>query len=246
MKKYGLVGYPIGHSFSGKYFTDLFEKENIEAEYYNFQMESVTKIEEVLATEKELAGLNITIPHKTNILPYLDEVDDAIHKIGAVNVVKVTQGAEKPHLKGFNTDVIGFEESFKEFLKPNHKKALVLGTGGASKAVVYVMEKLGIEWKYVSRKPANGQLTYADITPGVIGEYTVIINTTPLGMSPKFDACADLPYEAITNEHYLYDLVYNPEVTLFLQKGKDQGATVKNGLDMLHIQADAAWEIWNR
>lgn len=246
MKKYGLVGFPIGHSFSGKYFTELFDKEQIEAKYYNYQMESIQDLHPILNDVKELAGLNITIPHKTNILPFLDEVDEAIHKIGAVNVVRVTQGNGKPHLKGYNTDVIGFEESVKEHLKPHHKKALILGTGGASKAVVYVMEKRGIEWKYVSRKASEGQFTYEDITPEVIKEYTLIINCTPLGMSPKIGVCADLPYSSMGKDHYLYDLVYNPDETQFLINGQEQGATTKNGLDMLHIQADAAWEIWNR
>ncbi len=245
MRQFGLIGYPIGHSFSEKYFNDKFAKESIDAVYNNFQMEDISTIEAVLANNNNIAGFNVTIPHKTNVLPFLNDTDPAIQEIGAVNVIKVTQSAEGNYLKGFNTDVVGFELSFKECLKPHHKKALVFGTGGASKAVVYVLKKLGIEYKYVSRKAADGQFTYADITEDIIKEYTLLINSTPLGMSPKVGLCPDIQYSAITADHYLYDLIYNPEETEFLLRGKAKGAAIKNGMDMLHLQADAAWEIWN-
>ncbi len=244
MKQFGLVGYPIGHSFSGKYFTEKFSREGIDAVYQNFQMEDIVGIEKILSDNDDIAGFNITIPHKTNILPYLNDTDAAIAEIGAVNVVKATKTAEGYHLKGFNTDVIGFERSLVPQLKPHHKKALVFGTGGASKAVIYVLKNLGIEYKYVSRSKKEGQYSYDEITPEIIAENTLLVNCTPLGMSPKIGMCPEIPYDAITSEHYLYDLIYNPEVTEFLQRGKDRGAAIKNGLDMLHMQADAAWEIW--
>lgn len=245
MKIYGLVGFPIGHSFSSKYFTEKFQTEKVDAEYHNFQMEDVQELSEVLASSNNIAGLNITIPHKTNIFSFLNEVDETAKAIGAVNVVKTSKTEDGYHLKGFNTDVIGFEKSLIPQLKPTHKKALVFGTGGASKAVIYVLKKLGIRYKYVSRTKSEGQFAYDDITSEIISEYTLLINCTPLGMSPKQSMCPDIPYGSITENHYLFDLIYNPEQTIFLKKGAAKGAQIKNGLDMLHIQADAAWEIWN-
>lgn len=245
-KIFGLVGYPLGHSFSAKYFSDKFEKEGIDAKYLNFEMQDILEIERILSDHKNLVGFNITIPHKTNIFPYLSEIDQEAKAIGAVNVVKTIQTDKGIQLKGFNSDVIGFEKSLKPQLQPSHKKALIFGTGGASKAVVYALQKLGISYKFVSRTPSSQQFTYADITPEVMEEYTLLINCTPLGMSPKTELCPEIPYKFITSNHYLYDLIYNPEETLFLKNGAKQGAVTKNGLEMLHLQAEAAWEIWNR
>lgn len=245
MKIYGLVGFPIGHSFSSKYFTEKFQSEKVDATYHNFQMEDVQELSEILKNNHNIAGLNITIPHKTNIFAFLNEVDETAKAIGAVNVVKACKTNDGYHLKGYNTDVIGFENSLVPQLKPTHKKALVFGTGGASKAVIYVLKKLGIQYKYVSRTQGKGQFTYKDITHEIVSEYTLLINCTPLGMSPKQNLCPDIPYNSITQNHYLFDLIYNPEQSIFLKRGADKGADTKNGLDMLHLQADAAWEIWN-
>ncbi len=243
---FGLIGYPLGHSFSANYFTQKFARENIAAEYRNFQMESIKDLEQVLEQIPNLGGFNVTIPHKQNVLPYLHELDREAAEIGAVNVIKATKTAGGYLLKGFNSDVIGFEQSLVPQLKSTHKKALVFGTGGASKAVVYALKKLGIAYRYVSRSPQNGHFSYAQITPKVMAEYTLLVNCTPLGMSPQTHLCPDIPYDALTQAHYLYDLIYNPEVPLFLQKGLEKGAAIKNGLEMLHLQADASWEIWNR
>lgn len=245
MQQYGLVGYPIGHSFSGEYFSAKFLTEKIEAVYHNFPMQDVADIVPILEKNSEIEGFNITIPHKTNILPYLDSMDEGAQKVGAVNVVKVTRSQGRYILKGFNTDVIGFENSLKPHLRSCHKKALVFGTGGASKAVVYVLHTLGIEYAYVSRNVKQGQLTYSDLTPEIIAEHKLLVNCTPLGMSPNIGKCPDIPYQAINSDHYLFDLIYNPEISEFLNRGKTKGATIKNGLEMLYLQADAAWEIWN-
>lgn len=245
MKIYGLVGYPIGHSFSSKYFTEKFQGEKVDAGYHNFQMEDVQDLSKVLESHDNIAGLNITIPHKTNIFSFLTEVDETAKAIGAVNVVKASKTENGYHLKGYNTDVIGFEKSLVPQLKQSHKKALVFGTGGASKAVIYVLKTLGIHYKYVSRNKGADQFSYEDITPEIIREYTLLINCTPLGMSPKQDMCPNIPYDSITENHYLFDLIYNPEQSIFLKNGANKGADTKNGLEMLHLQADAAWEIWN-
>ena len=242
-QEYGLLGHPLGHSFSRAFFNDKFAREGIDAEYLNFDLSDISELPQLLAEHPNLCGLNVTIPYKQAVIPYLDELSDEARAIGAVNVIKI----EGPYLKGFNSDVIGFTESIRPLLEPHHKKALVLGTGGASKAVCAGLDKLGIEWRYVSRSGAGERLfTYSDLTPEIIAEYTVIVNCTPLGMYPRIDSCPEIPYRALSPRHLLFDLVYNPEITLFMRNGRRQGAKVKNGLEMLHLQALASWEFWNR
>lgn len=244
MNKYGLLGFPLTHSFSQKYFVEKFEKEGIEGVFDNFELEDAKQMADAIKNEPELKGFCITIPHKQAILPLLDETDDAIDMIGAVNCVKIDRTAKGTRLKGYNTDVIGFEESFKPLLKAHHKKALILGTGGASKAVEYVLGELGISYQMVSRTKTETSLCYEDITPELMQDIQVVVNTTPLGMYPKVDACPALPYASLSEQHYFYDLVYNPAETLFLTKAKEQGATIKCGMDMLELQAEANWRIW--
>ena len=198
-------------------------------------------LRDVLRDNPELRGLNVTLPHKQAVIPLLDEMSDEAREIGAVNVIRVRDG----RLRGYNSDIIGFSESIKPLLKPHHTKALVLGTGGASKAICVGLTRLGLEWTYVSRTPREGMITYEDLTPEVMAEYTVIVNCSPVGMYPKVDAAPAIPYECLTPRHLLFDLVYNPEDTLFMQKGRAHGATVKNGLEMLHLQAIASWRFWN-
>ena len=231
MDKYGLIGYPLGHSFSVTYFNEKFQSENIDAEYVNFEIPRIEDFPEVVTENINLCGLNVTIPYKEQVIPYLDELDPDTAKIGAVNVIKIIrQGKAKVKLVGYNSDIIGF-----------------LGTGGASKAVYHGLANLGIESRYVSRSKRDAEtLTYADLTPEVMAEHTIIVNCTPVGMYPKVDFCPDIPYELLTPQHLLYDLLYNPNETLFMKKGRAQGATVKNGLEMLLLQAFAAWEIWHR
>lgn len=248
MDKYGLIGYPLGHSFSVTYFNEKFQSENIDAEYVNFEIPSIEDFPEIVTENINLCGLNVTIPYKEQVIPYLDELDPDTAKIGAVNVIKIIrQGKAKVKLVGYNSDIIGFTQSIEPLLQPHHRKALLLGTGGASKAVYHGLANLGIESLYVSRSKRDGEtLTYADLTPEVMAEHTVIVNCTPVGMYPKVDFCPDIPYDLLTPRHLLYDLLYNPDETLFMKKGRAQGATVKNGLEMLLLQAFAAWEIWQR
>ena len=246
MKTYGLIGYPLGHSFSRGYFTDYFGRESIEAEYKNFELPSIEQLAEVLQTEPTLQGFNVTIPYKQQVFAYLDELDDAARTIGAVNVVKVMRRDEGLYLKGYNTDYIGFTDSIRPYLKPYHTHALILGTGGASKAVDYALRKLGLETQYVSRTAREGIIAYDELTPELMAQYTVIVNTTPLGMHPKVDECPPLDYAQLTSQHLLYDVVYNPAKTLFLQRGEEAGATISSGMDMLIGQAKAAWELWSR
>ncbi|MBO7478396.1 MAG: shikimate dehydrogenase [Salinivirgaceae bacterium] len=247
MKTYGLVGYPLGHSFSQDYFTKKFAAENIDAQYLNFQIEDIALFPEKVLTAPGLAGLNVTIPYKQKVMQFLDEIDETAQRIGAVNVVKIIRNGDKIRLRGCNSDVVGFENSLRPLLKPCHTQAFILGTGGASKAVRYVLEKLGIDYQFVSRNAdaANNILSYQQLTAELIENHKLIVNCTPLGMSPKTDACPDIPYSAIGPDHLSFDLIYNPETTLFLQKAKERGATIKNGLDMLIGQAVRAWEIWN-
>lgn len=246
MKKYGLIGYPLGHSFSRKFFTDKFLSEGIDAEYLNFEIPDASQLLEVVRRNPELVGLNCTIPHKQAIIPLLDELSNEAQKIGAVNVIKIIRDNSERgfFLKGFNSDIIGFMNSIRPLLQPHHRRALVLGTGGASKAICLGLEKLGIEWKYVSRTPKEGQLTYEDLNYKTIGEYQVIVNCSPVGMHPHTDVAPALPYDQLTDKHLLYDLVYNPLKTKFLELGEKRGATIKNGLEMLHLQALASWEFW--
>ncbi len=245
MKRYGLIGYPLGHSFSKNFFNEKFHSENIDAEYLNFEIPEIKDITKVLKSNSTLVGINVTIPYKEQIISYLDELDPDAASIGAVNVVKIINEKGKIKLKGYNSDIIGFTRSIEPLLKAHHKKALILGTGGASKAVFHGLKNLGIEAKFVSRNPKEGMLTYKELTPAVMEEYKVIVNCTPVGMYPMADSYPDIPYEYITPNHLLYDLLYNPDTTLFMKKGSDMGAVTKNGLEMLLLQAFAAWEIWN-
>ena len=247
MKKYGLLGYPLGHSFSRNYFNQKFEAERIDAEYLNFEIPEIKEIKNVIKENPELNGLNVTIPYKEQVIPYLDDLDEDARLIGAVNVIKVSKGLfGKVKLKGYNSDIIGFKQSIEPLLKEHHRKALILGTGGASKAVFQGLKQLGVASTFVSRKAKEYCITYEEITPKVMEQYTVIVNTTPLGMYPNVNACPDIPYDLLTSDHLLYDLLYNPDETLFMRKGKEKGAVVKNGLEMLLLQAFAAWEIWQK
>ena len=247
MQKYGLVGYPLKHSFSIGYFNEKFSSEKIEAEYINFEIPDINNFPEIIQANPNLHGLNVTIPYKEKVIPYLDELDKQTAAIGAVNVIKIIRNkGGKPKLIGYNSDIIGFTQSIQPLLQSHHKKALILGTGGASKAVFHGLKNLGIEAKFVSRTARFGMLTYEELNAEIIKEYTVIVNCTPVGMYPKVDACPDIPYEAITSEHLLYSLLYNPNITLFMKKGEAKGAVTKNGLEMLLLQAFAAWEIWQK
>ena len=249
MTTYGLIGYPLGHSFSRKFFTEKFEQEDIDAQYLNFEIPSIEEFPNIIASHPELLGLNVTIPYKQQVMQYLDEISPEAKAIGAVNVVRCQRSTVncQPKLTGYNSDVIGFVESIKPLLKPDHEKALILGTGGASKAIHYGLEeKLGMETLFVSRTSRENMITYNDITKDLLQDYTVIVNCSPVGMFPKVDECPALPYEAMNENHLLYDLVYNPLETLFMKKGAAQGATVKNGLEMLHLQAIASWEFWTQ
>jgi shikimate dehydrogenase len=246
MDKYGLIGYPLGHSFSISYFNEKFQNESIDAVYENFEIPQIENLVEVLNVNPELKGLNVTIPYKEKVLNYLDNVSPEARAIGAVNVIKVDHNGNDITLTGYNSDVIGFTKSIEPMLQRYHKKALILGTGGASKAINYGLKSLGLETVYVSRYERPGTICYKDITPEVVKEYNVIINCTPVGMFPKTDQCPDLPYEAMDNHTILYDLIYNPDETLFMNRGKQYGATVKNGLEMLLLQAFASWDFWNK
>ncbi len=245
MKTYGLIGHPLGHSFSSQFFTDKFENEDIDAKYLNFDIPSIDDIMDVIASNPNLAGFNVTIPYKQKIMPYLDEINREAREIGAVNVVRVYRNGPNVILKGYNSDIIGFRESITPLLHSHHQKALILGTGGAAKAVKYVLEKKGLETVFVSRYTRPGTVSYKDIDSNAVKEYEVIVNCTPVGMYPKENECPALPYEHLSGNNLLYDLVYNPEHTLFLKRGKQYGATCKNGLEMLILQAIASWEIWN-
>lgn len=241
MDKYGIIGYPLGHSFSRAFFTEKFQREHIDAEYVNFEIPSADMLPGIVQANPNLRGLNVTLPHKEAVIPMLDELSDEAKEIGAVNVIRVRDG----RLKGFNSDIIGFMDSIRPLLNPWHQHALVLGTGGASRAIRVGLQRLGIEWTYVSRTPAPGRLTYADLTSELMEHYQVIVNCSPVGMFPRVDACPDIPYQLLTGRHLLYDLVYNPQETLFLKRGAERGAAVKNGLEMLHLQALASWRFWN-
>ena len=247
MKKYGLLGYPLGHSFSRNYFNQKFEAERIDAEYLNFEIPEIKEIKNVIKENPELNGLNVTVPYKEQVIPYLDDLDEDARLIGAVNVIKFSKGLfGKVKLKGYNSDIIGFKQSIEPLLKEHHRKALILGTGGASKAVFQGLKQLGVASTFVSRKAKEYCITYEEITPKTMEQYTVIVNTTPLGMYPNVNACPNIPYDLLTSDHLLYDLLYNPDETLFMRKGKEKGAVVKNGLEMLLLQAFAAWEIWQK
>lgn len=244
MDKYGLIGYPLGHSFSISYHNQRFADEGINAKYFNFEIPSIEDLPAVLGQNPELKGLNVTIPYKEKVLPFLDYISPEARAIGAVNVIKIIHEGKKTTLKGYNSDVIGFTQSIEPMLESHHKKALVLGTGGASKAVAYGLQSLGLEAIFVSRYQRPGTIQYEQITPEVVKEYNVIVNCTPLGMSPNSETCPQLPYEALDERNILYDLIYNPDETLFMRLGAERGANVKNGLEMLLLQAFASWEFW--
>jgi len=247
MDKYGLIGYPLGHSFSKAYFTEKFVHEGIDARYDNYEIEDAKMLLEIVCKNPELRGLNCTIPHKQAIIPLLDSISEEARKIGAVNVIRISRSKEgKPQLEGYNSDVVGFRESIKPLLSKKHRKALVLGTGGASKAICFALTQLGLEWKYVSRSKKADSYTYDELTPAIIDQYKVIVNCSPVGMFPHTDEAPQLPYEAIGPDHLLYDLIYNPAETLFLQRGREQGAITKNGQEMLELQALESWRIWNK
>lgn len=240
-KKYGLIGYPLSHTFSPGYFKNKFEKENIQAcKYASYELSDIKQFSD-LVKDKEIHGLNVTIPYKELVIEYLDELSPEAKEIGAVNTIKFHDGK----LIGFNTDVMGFEDSLRELIGENPiEKSLVLGSGGAAKAVFYVLKNLGIETKVVSRSD-KGDLRYSDLE-GQMSNYQLVVNTSPLGMYPKLDTCPDIPYNEITGNHFFYDLIYNPEKTLFLKQAEANGAQIKNGHRMLIIQAEKSWEIWNR
>ena len=244
MKLYGLIGYPLGHSFSKQYFTEKFAREGLTDCFFEaFPIKSINEFSDLVKANPLLKGLGVTIPYKEQVLQYVDELSEEVRFIGATNSIKISGNK----LKAYNTDIIGFEQSFKKELRPVHKKGLVLGTGGASKAVQYVLGRLGIEFLVVTRnvKSKDGFISYDNIDTQIMEEYKVIINCTPVGMSPNENQAPEIPYHLLTSQHYLYDLVYQPAKTLFLQKGDAMGAITRNGYDMLLIQAEASWKIWN-
>ena len=245
MDKYGLIGYPLGHSFSISYFNQKFKDEHIDAVYENFEIPSIDLLPEILDSNPNLKGLNVTIPYKQKVIPFLDNISPEARAIGAVNVIKVIHDGKKIKLKGYNSDVIGFTQSIEPMLERFHKKALILGTGGASKAIDYGLKSLGLETIFVSRYERPDTVQYQSITPEVVKEYNVIVNCTPLGMYPHTEECPLLPYEAMDNHTILYDLIYNPDETMFMKRGAEYGANVKNGLEMLLLQAFASWEFWH-
>jgi shikimate dehydrogenase len=244
MKVYGLIGYPLGHSFSKQYFTEKFAREGItDCVFEAFPITAIEELPALLKANPDLKGLCVTIPYKEQVLKYIDELSEEVKAIGATNSISVRDNK----LTAYNTDIAGFRQSFQKSLQPNHTKALVLGTGGASKAVQYVLRQLGITYLVVSRNisTTSGFIRYEDINEALMNEYSIVINCTPVGMWPKENICPDIPYELINSSHYLYDLVYKPEQTLFLQKGKNNGAVTQNGYEMLVIQAEESWRIWN-
>jgi len=243
---FGLIGYPLSHSFSKRYFLDKFQKDgSADRQYYElFPLEHIEELPQLQEWYPQLRGLNVTIPYKQQVLPYLTELDPEAEAVGAVNTIRI----DGQSWKGFNTDIYGFEQSLRKLLSSKERlppQALVLGTGGAAKAVIYVLRKLDIAVQLISRRPGADVLTYAELKEKSLKDYPLLVNTTPLGMSPHTEACPDLNYDQLSERHVLYDLVYNPEKTLFLQKGEAAGAAIMNGLPMLIGQAERAWAIWN-
>jgi shikimate dehydrogenase len=241
MRKFGLIGYPLSHSFSQKYFTEKFAREGISnCRYDNFPIADISELKNIISSNPDLEGLNVTIPYKLQVISFLDESKNL--PISACNCIKISSGK----LSGFNTDVTGFELSLKTRLKANHRKALILGKGGASEAVRFVLGRLGIEFIQVSRQPSSGELAYDQVTVKIIRDHLLIINCTPLGMYPNIESFPPIPYEPLGGNHLLFDLIYNPAKTAFLQKGEERGAAIQNGLEMLVIQAEESWKIWNQ
>ena len=246
MRNFGLIGYPLSASFSKQFFADKFKAEGIKGCKYELHpIPQAKEMLDLIEADPSLCGLNVTIPHKVAVMPFLTELDEAAEKIGAVNCIAIDQSGDKPALKGYNTDVYGFEESLKPLLKPHHTKALIFGDGGAAMAVKYVFNQLGIPFISVVRNAQPDAVLYSSVTKEMLDEYTVLVNTTPLGMFPNVDSFPPIPYQHVGKQHLAYDLVYNPEETAFLTKVKAQGGTIKNGLEMLHLQAERSWDIWN-
>lgn len=242
MKRYGLIGYPLTHSFSQRYFSEKFLNEHIaDSMYENFPISAIGELRQLLLSHPDLCGLNVTIPYKKEVLSFLDESSPAVESMGACNCVKIKDGI----LMGYNTDVIGFKQSLQPFLKPEHTAALILGTGGAASAVAYVLNELSIPFQSVSRNKSIGTITYEEIDANLMYSHTLIINTTPLGMFPSVDTCPPLPYSSMSAAHHCFDLIYNPSETLFMRKAAAAGASVQNGANMLVIQAEESWRIWN-
>ena len=251
MRTFGIIGFPLSHSFSKKYFTDKFTRENItDCEFHNFLLEDINGLPDLIKRFPNLSGLSVTIPYKQSVMRYLDALDVSAKEVGAVNCIKRCQMADGNwQMIGYNTDIFGFEQSLKPLLKSHHTEALILGTGGAAKAVAYILDKSKINFRHVSKSSSKNttdakMLSYKAVNKKILAESTLIINTTPLGMFPNEDECPDIPYEYLAPEHLLYDLTYNPELPLFLKMGKEKGAQTKNGLEMLHLQAEEAWRIW--
>ena len=247
MKKFGLIGFPLEHSFSKAYFSEKFQKENIaNCIYENYPLEDISELNDLIRENSSLIGLNVTIPYKQAVIPFLDEIDNEAAEIGAVNTIKISRSEGEPFLKGYNTDIYGFENPLLAVLTKDHRKALILGTGGASKAVEYILKKHDIDCHFVSRKPRNpGIYSYGDLTEEIITQYQIIVNTSPIGMYPNINVKPGIPYGSLGKKHILYDLIYNPEKTLFLKEGEKRNTSLINGLPMLHKQAEKAWEIWN-
>jgi shikimate dehydrogenase len=242
--KFGLVGKNISYSFSRDFFAKKFDKENLPHSYVNLDMQSIDELADVIKNTLNLKGLNVTIPYKEEVIPLLDSLNKRAKKIGAVNTIRITASNT---LKGYNTDYYGFKKSLEPHLKKHHKRALILGTGGASKAIAYALKNLKIKYDYVSRSKKEGvKFLYSDLTEDIISTYTIIVNCTPIGTFPNVDECPNIPYEGITKNHILYDLIYNPEQTKFLSFGNAKGAITINGLNMLKLQAEKSWEIWNK
>lgn len=242
MRLFGLIGFPLSHSFSKGFFAEKFEKEGIEGcSYENFPIPAIEQFPSLWKEHPQLEGLNVTIPYKQAVIPFLDDFSEAAKAIGAVNCIRLRNNK----LKGHNTDVIGFRRSLEPLLKPHHTKALILGAGGAAKAVKFALEQLGITYTEVSRKYFDGTIAYDAINEEIMQTHPLIINTTPLGMYPNVAEAPPIPYQFINKDHLLYDLIYNPAETQFMQNGAARGATVKNGHEMLILQAEASWEIWN-
>jgi shikimate dehydrogenase len=246
MRKYGLVGYPLGHSFSQKYFTEKFSRENIpDCIYRNYPLENLDHFIEFINSDPQLAGLNVTIPYKSQVIRFVDELDAEAAEIGAVNVLKIKRHGDQIRIFGYNSDVTGIRDTLLPYMSDNVRNALILGTGGSSRAVSYVLTKLGLSVNLVSREKKPGALSYSEITPAIIKDSHIIVNTTPLGMFPNVESKPPIDYSQLTKNHILFDLVYNPQQTAFLKMGADRGCETISGLKMLHSQAEKAWEIWN-
>jgi len=246
MRKLGLIGYPLGHSFSGKYFSEKFRKEKIAGcSYINYPLTSIDQLPGLIGSDSEICGLNVTIPYKTAVIRYLDNIDPEAEKVGAVNVLKIRRSGSRVHISGFNSDIYGIQDSLAPFNPQDLQNALVLGTGGSSKAVCHVLSKINVFYTLVSRSEKPGCLSYSGINEDLLGGIRLIVNTTPAGMSPDIEGKPDIRYELLTDKHILFDLVYNPEKTAFLKAGEERGCKILTGLKMLYSQAERSWEIWN-